>query len=199
MSSPELFLRAAQYNDNDRAIIAEVFSSCIEWLNAEKATPEQWGSHPWRKDQINEKADKVIKLGINIVEMKPEGAQQKVPIGLYGTGERMPYVPKDPKLSEGEEEDLSNELYLRVLLIHRKYKGHGIGSRLVQKAKEEAREKGKDWLRLDCYGGVEKDGLRRDGLLKYYQSKGFTPVRPFAIWDKERECDWPGMIVEMKV
>jgi hypothetical protein len=56
------------------------------WLNAEKGTPEQWGDEPWSSDQIPEKADKLIKLGLSIVEMVPLGdgktAQERVPVAI---------------------------------------------------------------------------------------------------------------------
>jgi GNAT superfamily N-acetyltransferase len=197
--APELFLRPAGFNDTDRAIVGDVFNSCITWLNAEKDTPEQWGDEPWSKDQIAEKADKHIKLGLSVVEMVPpdETAQERVPVAIYGTGPRMPYVPADPEREE--EKDMAKELYLMVMIVHRKFKGFSIGERLIQMAKEEAREKGKEWLRVDCYGGVEKDGVLRDGLARYYQRNGFVAVRPFTVRIEARKIDWPGLLLEQRV
>jgi len=200
--TPELFLRPAESNDQDRAIVTEVFNSCITWLNAEKDTPEQWGSVPWTQEESKVKADKHIKMGVNIVEMVPPGSdageKERVPVAIYGTGKRMPYVPADP--NREEEKDYANdELYLMVLIVHRNYKGLQIGERLIQTAKQEAKDKGKVWLRVDCYGGVEKDGVLQDGLAKYYQRNGFKPVRSFKERIPARQFDWPGLLQEMKV
>jgi ribosomal protein S18 acetylase RimI-like enzyme len=111
----------------------------------------------------------------------------------------MPYVPKDPEIPEGEEEDLSKELYLMVLVVHCQYKGNGFGERLIRMACAEARALGKEWLRVDCFGGVEKGGVLKNDLVKYYQRNGFTPVRPFTMWMEHRQFSWPGMLMEMKV
>jgi GNAT superfamily N-acetyltransferase len=174
-------------------------NSCIAWLVNEKDTPEQWGAKTWGVEDDGQHTDKFIGFGINAVEMVPPGKSERVTVALYGTGSRMPYVPKDPKLGEGEEEDLSSEHYLKVLIVHRKYKGHKLGERLIQMAKQEAKEKGKEVLRLDCYRSLEKDGVPTDGLVKYYERNGFKPVRPFTVWVESRQINWPGMLLEMKL
>jgi len=110
----------------------------------------------------------------------------------------MPYVPVDPDREE-EKDHLNDELYLMVLIVHRNYKGLQIGDRLIQTAKQEAKEKGKVWLRVDCYGGVERDGILQDGLARYYQRNGFRPVRSFTVRIEARQFDWPGLLQEMRV
>jgi hypothetical protein len=108
----------------------------------------------------------------------------------------MPYVPADPEREE--EKDITKELYLMVMIFHRKFKGFRIGKRLVDMAKG-AREKGKEWLRVDCCSGIEKDGVFRDGLARYYQRNGFVPVRPSTVRIEARESDWPEMLLEQRV
>lgn len=191
-----LHLRKAESNDADRMTLAEIMNSCIEWLNSEKNTPEQWGNESLPKERL----DTFIKFGVFIVEIEDSGRETGLrPIATYGTGKRMEYVPKDPKLQEGEEEDLSNEHYLKVLIVHRGAKGLGIGKRLIENAKEEGRGLGKKYLRLDCYGGVEKEGKLQDELVKYYESQGFRRVRPFTSWNERRKFNWPGMLMEMEL
>lgn len=191
-----LQLRKAEFDDADRATLAEILNSCIEWLNSEKNTPEQWGNEPWSEERL----DYFIKVGISIVAIEDSKQETGLrPIAIYGTGKRMAYVPKDPKLQEGEEEDLSDEHYLTVLIVHRDAKGMGIGKRLIEIAKEEGRDLGKKYLRLDCYGGVEKDGKLEDGLTEYYERQGFRPVRSFTSWNERRKFNWPGMLMEMEL
>jgi len=129
--------------------------------------------------------------------MVPPGETEKVPVAVYGTGKRMPYVPADP--DREEEKDIEKEHYLMVLIVHRKFSGFKLGDRLIRMAKQEAKDKGKEWLRVDCYGGVEKDGVLRDDLSKYYQRNGFVPVRSFKVWNEARQFDWPGTLLEQRV
>jgi len=193
---PELHLRQAQYNDNDRSVICEILNSCIHWLNTEKCIAEQWGS-----EQITNitRADYYIDLGVNIVEMIPPGERERIPVAIFGTGKRKSYVPRDSSLPEGVEEDLDGELYLTNLMVHRKYKGHGIGERLIDMAINEAREKGKKWLRADCFRGTMKNGVLYNPLVMYYQRFGFKPVRPFDVSFEEMHIYYMGMLIELSV
>lgn len=195
--SPSPFvIRKALQNDIDRAIVANIRKSRVEWLNSVKDTPEQWGNESWTEQEL----EYYINLGLHIVEM--DGLTDKLgltPVAIYVLGERMPYVPKDPSLPEDAEENLTDELYLTSLVVHRDARGLGIGEKLIEMAKEKARELGKEWLRLDCYRGLDKGGVLRNELVKYYEEKGFRCVRPFDYWLESRNFSWPGMLMEMKI
>lgn len=195
-SLPPLRIRKAAQNDADKAIVAGIRKSRVDWLNSVKDTPEQWGKESWSEEEL----EYYIGLGLYIVEIdnltdKPGPA----PVAIYVLGERMPYVPKDPNLPEGQVEDTNNELYLTSLVVHRDARGLGIGERLIEMAKQKARELEKEWLRLDCYRGVKKGGVLRNGLVKYYEARGFKCVRPFDFWLDSRNFSWPGMLMEMRI
>ena len=151
---PKLYLRTVQDNKADRATMERIHNSCIEWLNTEKHTPEQWGAKPLTKEQAEKEADKFIRLGIQIVEIdfparadaESLGATERIPVAMYGTGKRTPLLPRDPNLPEGVEEDFDSKLYLIVLTVGRKYRGMKIGKRLIQMAYNEAKELGKGIL-----------------------------------------------------
>jgi GNAT superfamily N-acetyltransferase len=61
------------------------------------------------------------------------------------------------------------EMYIEWLLTRRRYAGQGLGTRLIDIAIREARARGCEVLRVDCWAGAS-------GLVDWYQRHGFTPV-----------------------
>lgn len=60
-------------------------------------------------------------------------------------------------------------VYVHSLTVERALAGQGIGSLVLARIGEQASGGGARFMRLDC--GVSADGLRR-----YYESQGFSPV-----------------------
>lgn len=65
------------------------------------------------------------------------------------------------------------ELYVLFLITDRASSGKAIGTLLLNKARELAREAGVSLLRLDCYAGGS------GGLVRYYESQGFEKGETF--------------------
>ena len=79
----------------------------------------------------------------------------------------MPYVPPIEE----------RELYVRLLISSRRFKGQQIGARLVDFARDEARKRGIDLLRVDCYSGPDEK------LVRFYESVGFTRTERINVRD----------------
>ncbi|MFD0632406.1 hypothetical protein ACFQ9X_13090 [Catenulispora yoronensis] len=62
-----------------------------------------------------------------------------------------------------------------------------MGRALVERAKQEAAERGIDLIRVDCWAG--EDG----NLVKVYESYGFTRDQEFMVGE------WPGMLLRLRL
>jgi ribosomal protein S18 acetylase RimI-like enzyme len=65
--------------------------------------------------------------------------------------------------------DQGDAAYIHTLAVHRKFAGRGIGSEILRWAEEQARGRGRRFLRLDC----ESDNAR---LRQYYRRQGFASL-----------------------
>jgi GNAT superfamily N-acetyltransferase len=149
-----------------------MFDDAVAWL-AERGSEGQWGTEPW--STIPKRAERVREMagwpGFSIGEIGGEHA------GALILGEAMPYVPPADE----------PEVYLRLLLTSRRFAGHRVGSRLIEFALTEARERGVGLVRVDCWAGG-------DGALKrYYESQGFKPTEQFDV------DGWPGQLFEQRL
>ncbi|WP_460847549.1 GNAT family N-acetyltransferase [Phytohabitans suffuscus] len=93
--------------------------------------------------------------------------------GALVVGDAMPYVPPATE----------PELYVNLLVTSRAFAGRGVGARLLDRAREIARERGVRQLRVDCYRGDDR------ALVRYYESQGFTATDTFAVGE------WPGQLL----
>lgn len=93
----------------------------------------------------------------------------------------MPYVPAVDE----------PELYVRLLVTDRSLAGHGIGSTLLDHARELARAAGVGLLRVDCFAGG--DGA----LVRYYERQGFTRTEAFAV--PVNGSEWPGQVLAQRL
>ncbi|KAJ6581140.1 acyl-CoA N-acyltransferase [Mycena capillaripes] len=178
------------YTEDDFEFVFASFNSCFEWLAA-KGLEGQWGTEPWgddRKDnfrnQIPVEDAKGARRWIAEVDAVPAGYVDVMPC-------RPDYLP----VSETEDKP-GVELYVKRLVVHRKFVGKGVGEFLLKLAKGFAVEEKAEWLRLDCWRGPEG----KQGLVKYYEGNGFVRAREFVVPSKKEEIkDWPGQLLEIKV
>ncbi|WP_073480204.1 GNAT family N-acetyltransferase [Streptoalloteichus hindustanus] len=150
-----------------------MFDDAVAWLVAHGRSG-QWGDKPWSSNP--ERVEFVQKTaaedGFWIAEIdgNPAGT-------LCVAEEPTRYItPADER-----------ELYVRLLLTAREYAGHRVGSTLLDHARDIARERGIDLVRVDCYAGG--DG----SLIRYYTRNGFTPTERFHVGD------WPGQLFEQRL
>ena len=76
------------------------------------------------------------------------------------------------------------ELYIQLLLTSRAHAGQQIGTRLIERAVTEARQRACEQLRVDCWAGAP-------GLIAWYERHGFVRSDTFEL------NGWNGQIFTM--
>ncbi len=147
----------------DLNTVLALMDEAVAWLTAQGRT-DQWGSEPFSTNpKTTEFIRKLVEDGdLFITEIDGESAG-----ALIVNEAPMPYVPP---LEE-------RELYVRLLVTSRRHKGRGIGAELVEFARGEARKRGIDLLRIDCYSGPDEK------LVRFYESVGFTRTERINVRD----------------
>ncbi|MFC9257723.1 GNAT family N-acetyltransferase [Amycolatopsis thailandensis] len=155
----------------DFQTLLDMFDEVVAWL-AGRGSAGQWGTEPW--STIPKRVERVRGMvdgpGLYIAEIGGEAA------GAIILGDRFPHVsPVDEP-----------EIYLGLLLTSRRFTGHRVGSRLIEFALAEARERGIGLVRVDCWAGGDGD------LQRYYESQGFKPTERFDV------KGWIGQVFEQR-
>jgi GNAT superfamily N-acetyltransferase len=166
-----------QGGPDDFPAILRMFDEAVAWLAARRSAG-QWGTEPWsgiplQVERVREMAGKP-ELRVAEIGGEPAGVsiiQDVCPV----------HVPT------AEEP----EIYIGLLLISRRFGGHGVGSRLIARILDEARQRGVALVRVDCWAGG--DG----GLARYYESQGFTPTVQFEV--EARGAPWIGQVFELRL
>ena len=157
----------------DAPIMLAMLDGAVAWLAARGRTG-QWGDRPWsddprRVERITEIA-RGDELWVAEVPGRPSGVVALLPEPRHDV------APADEP-----------ELYIKLLVTDRAFAGRGVGRALIGKAADEARARGVELLRVDCYGGG--DGR----LVDYYRRNGFEAVAEFTVGD------WPGRLLARRV
>ncbi|MBE5105916.1 GNAT family N-acetyltransferase [Bacillus thuringiensis] len=116
-----------------------------------------------------------------------EGIREKYTYVVVKEDEIVGTVTVSPKQNEWDErifgkEVVSNSLYIHRFAVKRKYKGNGIGERILQWVEENV-QSDKEYLKLDCVGHnrtlngfYKKNGFAyvgsTDGLSKFQKKRG---------------------------
>ncbi len=158
--------------DDFRTLMA-FFDDAILWLTA-RGSAGQWGTEPWTGNPKREERVRGMAAheGLLIAEVggEPAGATihtEQCPAHVPPAGER--------------------ELYIDLLITSRAYAGHGVGGALIERGRQEARERGIALLRVDCWAGGDGD------LVRYYEGQGFVPTVQFDV------RGWIGQVFEQRV
>lgn len=151
--------RAGSIDDID-AVLA-LLDANIDWL-VERGRSDQWGSDPWSQSpRVVEFVRGLLTNGVvTIAEVEGEVVGASVV-----ADHPMPYVPPADE----------PERYLTLLVSSPRYRGQGIGQRLIQLARDRTIAEGINLLRVDCWAG----GDRR--LVAYYEGQGFTPLQEIEV------------------
>lgn len=164
-------MRIERGTEDDAERLLALFDAAITWLVARGQTG-QWGSEPFSAKPGNvERAHAWAASGG--LWFAVDGTADA---GAIVLGAAYDYVPAT---------DVP-EVYVQVLLTDPAYRGRGVGARLVEHAVAEARGRGAERLRVDCWDGVP-------GLPRQYERLGFTRTGSFAVGE------WPGAILERRV
>jgi GNAT superfamily N-acetyltransferase len=164
-------IRSGEPGDADTLL--RFFDEAVEWLVA-RGSSGQWGTEPWSAvpKRVERVKGMVADPGLRIamVDGAPAGA-------LIVSEEHDPHVPAVDE----------RELYVRLLITSRRFAGRRVGGRLVEYALDEARRRGIDLVRVDCWAGGDGE------LQRYYESQGFKPTVRFTVED------WVGQVFEQRV
>jgi GNAT superfamily N-acetyltransferase len=158
-----------------RQQLVALFDDAVEWLVARGQTG-QWGSQPFSQQpkqmaRIEQWAREELWLAA------PGGDREADPAGAILLGTHMDYVePPDRP-----------ELYVKVLLTASEWRGRGVGQLLIDHAIDQARYRGAEQLRVDCYAGVPE-------LPAQYEHLGFTLVDRYLL---KQFNDWPIAVLAM--
>jgi GNAT superfamily N-acetyltransferase len=159
--------------NSDSEILYSLLNSAIAWMVA-RGQGLQWGATPasehagWqaRVEQWIENP------GLRIAEIDGQAVGASVIVAQHPE-----YVPPT---------DL-RETYLFFLISDRLHAGRGIGSALVQRAADEARDAGSRLLRVDCWAQAPT-------LVAWYEQQGFAKTDTFVV---EARGHWHGQVLEM--
>jgi GNAT superfamily N-acetyltransferase len=167
-------MRIRQGGRDDVPTVLAFGDEAVAWMNA-RGNTQQWGTEPWTGNVKREATfrDRADSGGMRVLEDEDGTALGVMVI----TETRQEYVP------EAEE----RELYVNFLISSRRHAGRGVGRILVERAKQEAAERGIDLLRVDCWAG------EGGNLVKVYEGYGFKPVLEFSVGE------WPGMLLAMRL
>ncbi|MFF6803667.1 GNAT family N-acetyltransferase [Streptomyces sp. NPDC012616] len=163
--------------DDVPAMLAMLDSS-VAWLVAQ-GRPGQWGTKPLSENP---------KTVESVVRYLEEGwafvaeADGEPAAALTLTDAPGAYLAHLPPPGEPER-------YIHWLTSDRRFKGHGVGSALLEHAAEATRRAGVGLLRVDCYAGDDRR------LVAYYEANGFTPTQAYTVGDHQ----WPGQVLTRRV
>jgi len=171
MAAPELSFRVGAPADADWLL--GLFDGAIAWLVA-RGQPGQWGSEPFssREPARAHVAELCASGELRVCSLDGED------VAAVALGAHPPHVqPID-----------CPELYINLLLVSRAHARRGIGEGLVDRARAEARRRGAEALRVDCWAGAP-------ALVAWYETRGFIRSSVFTV-DLDRGA-WTGQVFEL--
>ncbi|QKV78404.1 GNAT family N-acetyltransferase [Amycolatopsis sp. Hca4] len=166
-----IVIRSGDSGDAD--LLLRFFDEAVEWLVA-RGSSQQWGTEPWSR--VPKRIERVKGMAadpglrIAVVDGEPAGA-------LIVSEDHDPHVPAVDE----------RELYIRLLITSRRFTGKHVGGRLIEYALDEARRRGIDLVRVDCWAGGDGE------LQRYYEGRGFRPTVRFSV------DEWVGQVLEQRL
>jgi GNAT superfamily N-acetyltransferase len=168
MAAPELSFRIGTPADGDWLIA--LFDGAIEWLVA-RGQPGQWGARPF-SDRDDGRA--------RVAELCAGGELRIAAL----SGEDVAAIAVGPAPAYVESVERP-ELYINLLLVSRDHAHRGIGEGLIDWARAEARDRGAEIVRVDCWAGAPT-------LVGWYEARGFVRSVRFTA-----QGDWTGQVFEL--
>lgn len=161
---------------DDVPAVLGLLDRAVEWLVANGRTG-QWGTEPATGNPGRHAQALAWARSGGLYLADIDG----VVAGALAVGQATPEIPAAPE----------PELYINLLVTDRDRAGSGIGTALLDRAREVAREQGVSLLRVDCYAGDDR------ALVRYYESQGFTPTEAFSVG--VRDGVWPGQVLAQRL
>jgi GNAT superfamily N-acetyltransferase len=164
---PELAFRTGTAADADWLI--GLFDEAVFWLVA-RGQPGQWGEEPFSaRDSARARVCELSSSGeLRVASLNGED------VAALALGAHPDHV----------EPVKRPELYINLLLVSRTHAHRRIGEALVERALDEARERGVATVRVDCWAGAPS-------LMAWYEARGFVRSSRFTV-----NGDWTGQVFE---
>jgi GNAT superfamily N-acetyltransferase len=161
---------------DDVPAVLGLLDRAVEWLVA-NGRPGQWGTEPATGNPGRHAQAMAWARSGGLYLAEIDG----VVVGALAVGQATPGIP-----AAGEP-----ELYVNLLVTARDRTRSGIGTALLDRARDIARGQGVSLLRVDCYAGDDR------ALVRYYESQGFTPTESFSV-DVPGGV-WPGQVLAQRL
>jgi GNAT superfamily N-acetyltransferase len=155
----------------DFPALLALFDEAVAWMVA-RGQPGQWGEEPW--SQVPRATERVREMAAHPGLWIAQDAGEVVGAVIIGSAPAHVEAVAEP------------EAYLELLISSRRHAGRGIGSRLVEHARQVARERGVALLRVDCWAGAPD-------LVGYYERQGFRRSGTFDVGG------WRGQVFEQRL
>jgi len=156
----------------DTDTVLGLFDAAVRW-QVGAGLSSQWGTTPFSAEP--QRVDAVARWaagdGLHLCENAGE------PVGALVLGDAPSYVLPA----------VADEVYVVALVTARSPQARGAGRLLLDVADEQARARGADLLRVDCFAG--NDGA----LVRYYEAAGYRRTVTFDVGD------WPGQVLERRL
>ncbi|CDS82444.1 uncharacterized protein SPSC_03263 [Sporisorium scitamineum] len=203
-------LNVVDPDESDVDFVLYAFDSALPYL-ASIGSEAQWGTVPFsEKPERRQRFEKFVQGSYDLHTRPIQDAAAWQHMAIYeiktpdekwtrvaaqGLATGFPtYVPEH--LADDKVREATDYLYLNYLIVDRR-KGKlakGSAARLVAFADGQAKQLNKKMFYGDCWRG------NGDGLLKYYQSLGFSPIGPFDVQDKHGPgLPWTGYLFSKSV
>ncbi|KAF7974166.1 hypothetical protein HWV62_13289 [Athelia sp. TMB] len=191
---PSVSIRHATSAADTKFIISS-FDSALPWL-ASIGSGAQWGAEPFsERPKFCQEIKELVEGSTGIVDgmawiadvpsTNDEGA---VSAGAIVLSKNPPsYAPSQSAVVPVPE------IYIRILITDQALGeiAKGVGSKLIDFARNKAKQEGAELLRVDCWKGGA------DSLLRYYEKQGFVRVGDFQCPDKHVPGQmWTGWVLE---
>jgi GNAT superfamily N-acetyltransferase len=162
-------LTIEQATPDELSLVMEIIDEAAAWLHAGGIT-EQWSS-PMSQAAWDRLASRI--------------ADGNVFLARLPNGQAVGTLRFDWRDDELWRHDPEGGGYVHSFAIRNSARGHGVGAAMLEWAKQHVRERGRKYLRLDCWGANKR-------LCEHYSELGFTyrgtvydDDGPNAMWEIE--------------
>ncbi len=162
---------------SDAPALLSLFDEAVTWLVA-RGRGDQWGSQPWsEREAARAMVDRLAASEGLVVAVEPDGDRERVVGALVVEDHPTSYVPPADE----------PERFVHLLITSRAAAGRRLGALLLDHARARCRREGVELLRVDCFGGGDRD------LVGWYERQGFTATQPLDVGG------WPCQVLEQRV
>ncbi len=156
----------------DETLVLGLLDDAVAWLGSRGIT-DQWGTVPFSAipARVAEAARWAASGGLVLATAGDELC------GALVLGDAPTYAPATDR----------PEVYVVLLVAGRAPAARGVGTALLEHAREVAQDRGVDRVRLDCFAGGDQS------LVRFYEANGFARLGTFQVGV------WPGQVLACEV